>query len=78
VTQVPLCSSRQIVNALQRAGFAAARGAVGDYQAFIRELPDGRRLTTVALIGQREVPRGTLRNILRQAEMTTDQFVALL
>jgi len=75
---VPLCSSRQIVNALRRAGFVPARGAVGDHQAFVRDLPDGRRLTAIVLIGQREVPRGTLRKILQQAELSVEEFMALL
>ena len=75
---IPLCSSRQIINALRRAGFVPARDAVGDHQAFVRDLPDGRRLTVIVLIGQREVPRGTLRNILRQAEMNIEQFMQLL
>jgi predicted RNA binding protein YcfA (HicA-like mRNA interferase family) len=78
VTQVPLCSSREIINALQRAGFRPARDAAGDHQAFVRDLPDGRRITTIVLIGEREVPRGTLRKILRLAEMTVDEFVAVL
>jgi len=78
MTKVPLCSSRQIVNALQRAGFAPARNAVGDHQVFTRDSAGGRRLTVIVLIGQREVPRGTLRSILKQAEMSVDEFIALL
>ena len=37
---------------------------------------DGRR-TVVPVHGGRDIPRGTLASILRQAELTTAEFVAL-
>jgi len=38
------------------------------------------RLTiiTVVIMGKREVPRGTLRGILRLAELTNTEFIELL
>jgi predicted RNA binding protein YcfA (HicA-like mRNA interferase family) len=78
VTQVPLCSSDQIINALQRAGFRPARRAAGSHQAFVRMHPDGRTETAIVHLGQREVARYTLRSMIKQAGMTVDEFVALL
>jgi len=38
----------------------------------------GRTITTVVILGKREVPRGTLRGILRLAEISPAEFTALL
>jgi predicted RNA binding protein YcfA (HicA-like mRNA interferase family) len=38
----------------------------------------GRTVTTVVILGRREVPRGTLRGILRLAEISPAEFTALL
>jgi predicted RNA binding protein YcfA (HicA-like mRNA interferase family) len=74
VSEVPLCSSHQIVNALQRAGFAPARTPSGDHQMFVRVNPDGTKNLCVVVIGQRQVARYTLRSLLAQAGMTVDEF----
>lgn len=78
MTEAPLCSSAQIINALRRAGFAPARAAAGSHQAFVRVRTDGRKETAVVHLGQREVARYTLRSIIKQAGMTVDEFIALL
>jgi predicted RNA binding protein YcfA (HicA-like mRNA interferase family) len=38
----------------------------------------GRTVTTIVIVGKREVPRGTLRGILRLAEISPAEFTALL
>jgi len=76
VSEVPLCSSRQIVNALQRAGFTPARAAAGDHQTFVRVNEDGSSNLCVVVIGQRQVARYTL--LLMQAGLTVDEFVSFL
>jgi predicted RNA binding protein YcfA (HicA-like mRNA interferase family) len=78
VSEPPLCSSRQIVQALQRAGFAPVRRSRGSHQTFVRRLPDGSKRITVVVLGKREVPRGTLRRILERAGLTSEEFQALL
>lgn len=77
MSEFPLCSSSQIVNALQRAGFRPARRASGDHQTFARERIGGGP-DVYFVLGQREVARYTLRNILRQAGMTVEEFRGLL
>jgi predicted RNA binding protein YcfA (HicA-like mRNA interferase family) len=37
-----------------------------------------RTITTVVIMGKKEVPRGTLRGILRLAEMSNREFIELL
>jgi predicted RNA binding protein YcfA (HicA-like mRNA interferase family) len=78
VSEAPLCSSRQIVQALERAGFAPARRSRGSHQAFVRTLPDGTKRITVVVVGKHEVPRGTLLGIVKRAGLTVDEFLALL
>jgi predicted RNA binding protein YcfA (HicA-like mRNA interferase family) len=45
--------------------------------AMSREI-GGRTITTVVILGKREVPRGTLDGILRLAEISPAEFTALL
>jgi predicted RNA binding protein YcfA (HicA-like mRNA interferase family) len=78
VSEVPLCSSEEICNALRRAGFVPGRAASGDHQFWFRENPDDTKSTTTVVLGRREVPRGTLRKILRQAGLTVEEFRELL
>ena len=77
VTRLPLCSSDEIVHALERAGFRPARSAKGTHLAMSKEI-GGRTVTTVVILGKREVPRGTLQGILRLAEISPGEFTTLL
>jgi predicted RNA binding protein YcfA (HicA-like mRNA interferase family) len=45
---------------------------------FLVHRSDPRRRVTVAYHGSRDIPRATLANILRQAQLSTEEFVALL
>ncbi|TET95283.1 MAG: type II toxin-antitoxin system HicA family toxin [Dehalococcoidia bacterium] len=72
MSRLPLCSSAEIVRALQRAGFRKAHSS-GSHQTMEKQI-GGRTITTVVPLGKREVPRGTLRGILRLAEMSQVEF----
>ncbi len=72
-----LFSSEQIEAALERAGFTLARKSAGSHQAYAKELADGRHLVVIVPHGKHEVPKGTLRSILKQACLTEDEFAAL-
>ena len=74
---LPLCSSRQVVRALERAGFRVSRRSKGSHQTSVRERGGNKDITVVPL-GKREIPRGTLQNILRLAGLTADEFRQLL
>ena len=78
MSEVPLCSSNEIINALRRAGFKPARRAKGDHQVYVRERSDGRKDITLVHLGQREVARYTLRNIIQRAGMTVEEFCGYL
>ena len=70
---LPVCSGEETVQALQRAGFelVSQRGS----HVKVRH-PTTRRTAIVPL--QRELAPGTLRSILRQADMTAEDFRQVL
>ncbi len=74
---VPLCSSDQICAALRRLGFLP-RAAQGSHQVWTRTNEDGHSDVCTVVIGKSEVPRGTLRAMLRQAKLTEAEFVSVL
>jgi predicted RNA binding protein YcfA (HicA-like mRNA interferase family) len=75
--QPPLCSSRQIVAALERLGFEHKR-TKGDHATYARRVEGEITRTTVVVLGKAEVPRGTLRSIIKLAGLTFEEFCAAL
>lgn len=73
----PTCSGDQVIRALERAGFTetdTSRRTRGSYHTYARPNLDGRTCVYTVVVGKREVPRSTLRSILRQAELTIEEF----
>jgi predicted RNA binding protein YcfA (HicA-like mRNA interferase family) len=75
MTQLPVVSGKQCIQALEKAGFAVVRQR-GSHVALRRETPPPGR--TVVVPDHRELDRGTLRAIIRQADLTVEMFVTLL
>ena len=71
--QPPLVSSRDVVIALCKVGFAHVR-TKGSHHVLVRQDP----AATIVVPERQEVPRGTLRSILRVAGLSVEEFVALL
>lgn len=78
MSQLPLLSSREIINALQRGGFEQSRKSKGSHQSFKRARNGGGTDVTVVPVGKKEVPRGTLKNILKMANIDVDDFLSWL
>jgi predicted RNA binding protein YcfA (HicA-like mRNA interferase family) len=74
VTKLPVVSGREVVRALERAGFKRI-GAKGSHCQLFH---DERRLTVIVPLHRGALPRGTLGSILRQAGMTADELHLLL
>jgi predicted RNA binding protein YcfA (HicA-like mRNA interferase family) len=74
LAQIPLISSRECINALAKVGFAVSR-QTGSHIILRREAP---HKDVVVVPHSAQIPRGTLRNIIRQAKLTVDEFIALL
>ena len=73
---LPAATGRQVVRALQRAGFSVVRVS-GSHHRMVHD-DDASRATTVPVHGNKTLKRSTLRGIIRQAGLTVDEFTALL
>lgn len=73
--RLPVVKAKDVVGALERAGFVPARVA-GSHCRLIHA-GDPARKTTVPLHSG-NLPRGTLRDIIKQAGLTVEDFIALL
>jgi predicted RNA binding protein YcfA (HicA-like mRNA interferase family) len=73
VSKLPVVSAPQCVRALEKADFVFYRQR-GSHITMVRTTPPAQ--TTIP--NHKELDRGTLRSIIRQAGLTVDEFVALL
>lgn len=74
--RLPQVNAKEVIRALERADFYIERSS-GSHHILVHRT-DPRRRATVAYHGNRDIPRGTLRNILRQAQLTPEEFLELL
>ncbi|MBX7251508.1 MAG: type II toxin-antitoxin system HicA family toxin [Candidatus Promineofilum sp.] len=72
--KLPVISGRELIAALQKAGFEAVR----QRGSHIRLRHEDGRVVTVAVHTGDEIGRGLLRKILRDADMSVDELIALL
>ena len=75
MTGLPVVSPRQLIRALERAGFFVHHIRGSHY--YLRHPDKPGMLVTVPYHG-RDLKRGTLRSILRQAGISVDELVDLL
>jgi predicted RNA binding protein YcfA (HicA-like mRNA interferase family) len=74
--RLPSLKSREVIRALQRAGFSVTRTA-GSHCRLVHDV-DSSRKVTVPVHSGKDLKRGTIQGILRQAGLTTEEFSALL
>ena len=75
MTELPVVRADRLIRALLRGGFFVHHTTGGHY---VLKHPDRPALRVVVPYHAGDVKRGTLRNILRQANLTVDELVALL
>ena len=73
--KLPAVSGREMLRALERAGFEFERQR-GSHAVLINR--ERGRVAVVPMHGGKDLPPGTLRGILRQAGLTADDLRALL
>lgn len=74
--RLPSLKAREVMRALERAGFVCVRSK-GSHRVF--EHPANRsRRTVVSDHRGKDIPRGTLHDIVEQAGLTVEEFIALL
>ena len=72
--RLPMLKTNVLVRALEKAGFRIVRQK-GNHVRM--KHPDGR-VVTVPVHSERDIGRGLLRKILRDAELAREAFIALL
>ncbi|MFM6012667.1 MAG: type II toxin-antitoxin system HicA family toxin [Dolichospermum sp.] len=73
MSKLPIISSLECVKALEKIGFVVDRQR-GSHIILVREEPR----TTISVPDHKELDRGTLRGIIRQAGLSVDEFIELL
>ncbi len=73
MTRLPVIAGRDLLRALQQAGFQLDRQK-GSHMILFRADPP----TTLSVPDHRELDRGTLRALLRQAGVTPEELTRLL
>ena len=72
---LPIMSGRKVIKALTKAGFQVA-GRKGSHVKLKKRVDD--KVLIVIVPDHEELARGTLKAILRQANMTRESFLELL
>ena len=72
---LPIVSGRKVIKALTKAGFQVA-GRKGSHVKLKKRVDD--KVLIVIVPDHEELARGTLKAILRQANMTRENFLKLL
>jgi len=73
MSKLPRISGRECAKALEKAGFVLRRQE-GSHMILRRNDP----FTQVVVPDHKELDRGTLRAIIRQVNLTTEEFTSLL
>jgi len=73
--KLPLVSGREVIKALSKAGFEVV-GRKGSYVRLKKKTQIKTYIVIVPL--HSEIKRGTLKSILRQAGLTTNEFLKIL
>jgi len=71
--QLPVLSGKSVRKALENGGWQFARQR-GSHMILIKE----GSVATLSVPDHKEVARGTLRGLIRAADLTVDEFLALL
>jgi len=72
---LPVVSGRKVIKALTKAGFKVA-GKKGSHMKLKKKVND--KVFVVIVPDHAELARGTLKSILRQANITREDFLKLL
>ncbi len=70
---VPLLSGQEVVQVFASFGWSVSRQR-GSHMVMTKE----GEIATLSVPNHKEVARGTLRSLIREANLTTDEFVAAI
>ena len=75
MTRLPALTARDLIRKLKRAGFVFDRQAKGSHEIWYN--PITRRRTTIPNHPGVDIPKGTLRAIIKEAGLTVEEFLEL-
>ena len=75
MTKLPVLTARKVIRKLKNAGFVFDRQAKGSHEIWYN--PTTRKRTTVPNHPGTDIPMGTLREIIKQAGLTVEEFLDL-
>lgn len=67
--------TRRVIRALERAGAKFERQRGSSHAVYRRPLKGGKAATIIIKTDEEVIPQGTLRSIIRQAQLTPRQFL---
>jgi predicted RNA binding protein YcfA (HicA-like mRNA interferase family) len=73
---LPAANGKQVIRALEKAGFVVKRTSGSHHM--LAHVSDPMRILIVPVHASRNLKTGTLRSILKQAGLTVEQFKDLL
>lgn len=76
MTRLPGLTGREVIRALQKAGFVLVRTSGSHYR--LVHPKDPSRVATVPVHSKKALKRGTLHGIIKQAGLTVEKFIALV
>jgi len=76
--QLPLLNSKQVTKALKRLGFQKRRKSKGGHQTWCRVNREGKKRVCTVPLSKKVIPRPTLENILIQAGLSEEEFLAVV
>ena len=75
MTRLPSLTARDAIRKLKRAGFVFDRQAKGSHEIWYN--PITKRRTTIPNHQGVDIPKGTLRAIIKEAGLTVEEFLEL-
>lgn len=78
LSRIPVMSSRKLVKTIEKLGAVRETNVGltrGSHAAYLREA-NGRTHISVVILGKRELPKPTVRAVLRNLEICIDDFLA--
>ena len=75
MAKLPVLSGHEVIKALSKIGFVSVRQR-GSHVILIKETKEGKKAVVVPL--HKEIDKGTLLEIIRQAGLKRDEFIEMI
>ena len=76
MTKIPVVTARDVIHGLKKAGFVLYRQARGSHEIWYN--PVTKRRTTIPNHPGVDILKGTLKAILKEADISLDKFLKLI